>query len=207
MTKTPDTPIPAWASVKAYEMANNDTNVFEYPSDHPLVKEIARLLAVERTLQGLQAPPPPPVDPFRAAVRAAVIGAKPRGLNCWQFLPQHDNTSGESFIDRLVSLLRASGVSITLPPEPVNPATTFTHLRDADGSRVPVIFLRGPIKPVYGPYNRPLYRWSVRGEHRLKGCDLVVRSGALQWFYEDGTSPYYPQIRLIRDTKSESAPG
>jgi len=86
-------------------------------------------------------------------------------------------------------------------------ATTFTHLRDADGSRVPVIFLRGPIKPVYGPYNRPLYRWSVRGEHRLKGCDLVVRSGALQWFYEDGTSPYYPQIRLIRDTKSESAPG
>ena len=86
-------------------------------------------------------------------------------------------------------------------------ATTFTHLRDAGGSRVPVIFDYGPFKLPTEPKERGIYRWRVMGKHRLKGCDLTGGNGEPQLFYEDGTSPYYPQIRLIRDTKSESAPG
>jgi len=106
-----------------------------------------------------------------------------------------------------VQLYPRKALKLATVAPPVNPATTFTHLRDAGGSRVPVIFDYGPFKLPTEPKERGIYRWRVMGKHRLKGCDLTGGNGEPQLFYEDGTSPYYPQIRLIRDTKSESAPG
>ena len=198
MSKTPDTPIPAWASVKAYEMANNDTNVFEYPSDHPLVKEIARLLAAERVLQDLQTALHGGENAWPLGTRVTkvsgaawtglVVGFYGTTLTLEGYVVESETEKGS------VQLYPRKALKLATVAPPVNPATTFTHLRDAEGYKIPVEFVSGPDK-------RGIYRWLVLGTHRVtKGTKGGRFGGDGQYClsHADGTCPQYPAIHLIR---------
>ena len=140
---------------------------------------------------------PPPVDPLRDVVRAAVIEAL--DVSVWRCDFNDGDVSrprAEGFLDRLIPLLRAADIGMTPPVDLMK----FTHLVDAHGNEIPVEFVSGPHASIY-------YCWRILGEHIVDPLNGICHSGSHWNFLADGTCPEWPAIHLIRDTKSESAPG
>jgi len=125
----------------------------------------------------------PPVDPMRRAVADALNRAGIRQID-----PHREPAHYEQDFSAFITCLLALGVTVT---PPVNPATIFTHLWDAEGDKIPVEFVSGPDK-------RGIYRWLVLGTHRVTKGGRFGGDGQYCLSHADGTCPQYPAIHLIR---------